>query len=228
MLIIKNEKIRLTLRYLIPLLLIPLTVWLGSSVFDAKRHIFVSLAVALLTIVLFVAGFERKSVGTRRMVIVAVMIALSVVGRFIPFFKPITALSVICAIYLGAESGFAVGAFSVLLSNFFFGQGPWTPFQMLAFGLIGFISGILAPHLRKSRVLLIVFGGICGVFYTLIMDVWTILWYDSSFDLKVYVAAFVTALPHTLLYTASNVVFLWLMAKPFGEKLARIKKKYGI
>lgn len=228
MLIVKNSKIRALICYVVPLLLIPLVVWLGASVFSPKRHVFISLAVALLSILLFVSGFEKKSVGTRRMVIVSVMIALCVVGRFIPFFKPITTITMISAMYLGAQSGFAVGAFSALLSNFYFGQGPWTPFQMLAFGLIGYVCGFLATPLKKSRAFLIFFGALCGVFYTLVMDVWTVLWYDSSFDISVYVTAFITAAPHTILYMLSNVLFLWFMAKPIGDKLERIKKKYGI
>lgn len=228
MLIVKNQKIRSVLRFAIPLLLIPLVIWIAPKLLGEKRHIFVSLAVAILTLVLFITGFEKKTVGTRRMVIVAVMIALSIAGRFIPLFKPITALTIISAMYLGAEAGFTVGAFSALLSNFYFGQGPWTPFQMLAFGLIGYVSGFLARPLKNSRIFLLIFGALCGILYTLVLDVWTVLWYNSGFDLDVYLGAFITAIPHTLLYTISNLIFLWLAAKPFGDKLARIKKKYGI
>lgn len=228
MLTVKNPKLRSILRFLIPLALIPVTIFIGFAVFDEKRHVFVSLAVAVLTLALFTLGFEKKVTGTRRTVIVAVMIALSIAGRFIPFFKPVTAITIITAMYLGSESGFTVGAFSALLSNFYFGQGPWTPFQMLAFGLIGFISGALARPLKKSRVFLLIFGALSGIFYTLIMDIWTILWYNSSFELSVYVGAFITAIPHTALYTVSNLIFLWFMAKPFGDKLSRIKIKYDI
>jgi energy-coupling factor transport system substrate-specific component len=58
------------------------------------------------------------------------------------------------------------------------------------------------------------------------MDVWTVIWYNGGFDVKLYFAAFITALPHTLLYVVSNVVFLYFMSKPFGEKLERIKIKF--
>ena len=102
--------------------------------------------------VLFITGFERKVTGTRRMVLVAVMTAISVLGRFIPFFKPITALTVITAMYLGGEAGFLVGSLSALLSNFYFGQGPWTAFQMLAWGLIGYVAGLIAESLKRNRV----------------------------------------------------------------------------
>lgn len=225
---IRNQTIRDLLRWSIPLLLIPAAVLLGATVFREKQHLFVSFAVAALSVLLFLAGIERKQIGTRRMVIVAVMTALCIAGRFIPFFKPITAITVITAIYLGREAGFLTGAMAALLSNFYFGQGPWTAFQMLAWGLIGWLAGILADPLKRSRAFLLIYGVLSGVAYSLIMDIWTVMWYNAGFDISLYLAAFVTALPHTLMYAVSNFLFLWWMAKPFGEKLSRIKIKYGV
>ena len=226
--VIENEKLRGVLRILIPFVLIPVAVLVGTLLIGQKRHLLVSLIVAVLAIVLFIAGFEKKEIGTRRMVIVAVMVALSIVGRFIPFFKPITAITVLTAVYIGKESGFTVGAMSALLSNFYFGQGPWTPFQMLAWGLIGLFAGALSGVLKKSRIALVCYGALSGVVYSLVMDLWTVLWYNGSFSFSLYLASVTTALPHTVLYAVSNTVFLWFMAKPFGEKLERIKIKYGV
>ena len=228
MLEIKNAKLRVALKILIPLVVIPAVVVVGAFVFDAKRQLFISLCVAVLSIILFVAGFEKKEIGTRRMVIVSVMIALSVVGRFIPFFKPVTALTVITAVYLGGEAGFMTGAFSALISNLYFGQGPWTPFQMLGWGLVGLAAGALARPLKKSKVFLLIFGVLSGVAFSAIMDVWTVMWYNDGFDVSLYLSAMLTALPHTALYAVSNVIFLLFLAKPFGEKLERIKIKYGV
>lgn len=228
MLTIKNKKVRDVLRITIPFVLIPSVAVLGTVVFDERRHMFVSLFTAVLSLLLFIAGFEKKTTGTRRMVIVAVMIALSVAGRFIPFFKPVTAITVITAIWLGGESGFLVGAFSALLSNFYFGQGPWTPFQMLAWGLIGLFAGFLANPLKKSRIALVVYGVISGIAYSFVMDIWSVIGYNNAFDWSLYAAAIVSAMPHTVLYSVSNSVFLWFMAKPFGDKLGRIKVKYGV
>lgn len=228
MLTIQNKNVRTVLRFVVPFVLIPTVAILGTIVFDEKKHLFVSFFVAILSVLLFLTGFEKKATGTRRMVIVAVMIALCVVGRFIPFFKPITAITVITAIYLGGESGFLVGSLSALLSNFYFGQGPWTAFQMLAWGLIGLVAGFLSNPLRKSRAALLTYGVLSGVVFSLIMDIWTVLWYNDNFDLTLYLAALATALPHTALYSVSNFIFLWFMAKPFGDKMNRIKNKYGI
>ena len=228
MLVIAHKGLRNALRLFIPLCLIPLTVWIGVALLSPKQYWIVIGAVAVWSLLLFSAGFEEKKVGARRMVIVAILIALSVAGRMIPFFKPITAITIIAALYLGGEAGFLVGALSALLSNFMFGQGPWTPFQMLAWGLIGLLAGLLRFPLGKSRSLLLVYGVGSGVLYSLVMDLWVMLSGDGTVGWTVYGAAVIASIPHTLLYAFSNLIFLWFMAKPFGDKLARIQLKYGI
>ena len=228
MLLIKNKQLRNTIRIAVPFVLIPAVTIIGALVFDEKKPIIISLAVAVFALLLFAAGFEKKSTGTRRMVIVAVMTALCFTGRFIPFLKPIAALTIITALYLGGEAGFLVGALSAVLSNFYFGQGPWTAFQMMSWGLIGLFAGVLSKPLLKSQILLLLYGAASGIAYSFIMDIWTVLWYNQGFDIKLYLAALVSAVPYTISYTVSNVLFLFLLAKPFGEKLQRIKIKYGV
>ncbi len=228
MLVIESKRLRQTLRAVIPFVCVPLLAVGGAVVFDRKRHIIISLAIAALALMLFAAGYEKRSVGSRRMVIAAVMTALSFAGRFIPFLKPVTALAIITALYLGGEAGFLVGALTALLSNFYFGQGPWTAFQMLAWGIIGLTAGLLARPLRAHFWLLVIYGVVSGIAYSLIMDIWTVLWYAEGFDWGLYLGAITTALPYTASYVASNVLFLLLLAKPFGKKLSRVKQKYGI
>lgn len=228
MLVIENKSLRNAVRIAVPFVIIPTLIIFGATVFEERRHLIVSTGVALFALLLFAAGYEKKPTGSRRMIIVAVMTALCITGRFIPFFKPVTALTVITAIYLGGEAGFLVGAMSALLSNFYFGQGPWTPFQMLAWGMTGLIAGILAKPLKRYKWLLLVYGVLAGVLYSLVMDVWTVIWYDGSFRTELYLSALVTAIPHTVMYSVSNFIFLWFTAKPFGEKLERVKIKYGV
>ena len=228
MIYIASPKWRKALSILIPVLLIPCAVILGAVVFDAKAHLFISLAVAVLSLLLLIAGFEKREIGTRRTVLVSVMVALCVVGRLIPIFKPVTAIVVLCAVYLGPQAGFYTGSVAALLSNFLFGQGPWTPFQMLGWGLIGLFAGLLSRPLGKSRVLLLLYGVLAGVAFSAVMDVWSVLWASGALHVEGYTAALITALPHTALYAASNVIFLAVFAKPIGDKLQRIKIKYGI
>lgn len=228
MMVIRNEKYRSLLRWLIPLVLIPAMVALGALVFPQKRHLLVSLGVAALSLVLFLCGFERRLTGSRRMVLAAVLIALCIAGRMIPLVKPVTAIIILSGMGLGCETGFLVGSMAAVLSNFYFGQGPWTAFQMLAWGLIGFAAGWLHRPLKQSRLWLMLYGGISGVAYSLVMDVWTVLWYDGGFRWSLYGSAVAAALPHTLLYCASNLVFLWFLAKPISRKLERVRRKYGV
>ena len=229
---IKNENLRKTLRIVVPFVLIPLVVFAGVFVFQENMYAWITVACVILALILFYASFDRKIVGTRRMVIIAVMTALSVIGRavfsMIPAFKPITSIVIITAIWIGPESGFLVGSLTAVISNFQFGQGPWTPFQMFAWGMIGLIAGYLGDPLRRSRVALAVYGALAGIAYSMIMDVWTVLWYGEGFKWSLYLAALATAVPYTIGYAVSNVIFLLVLGRPFGEKLQRVKIKYGV
>ncbi len=228
MIVIRNQALRKTLGLLTPFLLIPAVVFAGALLIDARQYLPVSLLVAALSLVLFLCGFEQKKTGSRRLVLVALTVALSVVSRFIPFVKPVTALTVLTGVALGGEAGFLVGSLSAFLSNFAFGQGPWTPFQMMAWGMIGLFAGFLADPLRRSRVLLILYGFLSGVAYSLFMDVWTTLWYSGTFDGGAYLAFIVSALPYTALYAVSGGLFLFLFGRQYLTKMERIKLKYGV
>lgn len=211
---------------------VPLCALLGATVFGARSYAFVSLAAALGTCGYFFFSFEEKAKAPARLVLTAVMTVLSVTGRFVfaavPGFKPVTAVVVLAGLYMGPESGFVCGAFSAFISNFYFGQGPWTPFQMLAWGLIGLLAGLLSRWLTRSRWALSAFGVFAGIFFSMVMDVWSVLWMDNTFNLARYAAAVASALPFTVMYAVSNVVFLLLLEKPLGSRLGYVVKKYGL
>lgn len=214
------------------LLMVPAVVVLGATVFRDKQYAFVSLAVAVLACGAFFLSFERRETGPIRLVLPAVMTALSVAGRLLfavlPGFKPVTAMVVLTAMYFGGEAGFLTGALTAVLSNFYFGQGPWTPFQMVTWGLLGFVAGLLRNRLKASRLFLALYGAVAGVAFSLLMDVWTAVWIDGTLTLSRYLAAVATSGGYMLLYALSNVIFLLLLRKPMGEILGRIQKKYGI
>lgn len=211
---------------------IPAVILLGNMVFKDKQYAFVSLVIAILACAPFFMSFERNNQNTHKLVIIAVMVAMSVAGRFIfamiPGFKPVTAIVVITAMYFGSEAGFLTGALSAFISNFYFGQGPWTPFQMFTWGLIGLLAGLLSGALKGNKLILAVYGVFAGVVFSLLMDVWTVLWYQNEFNGKLYLASIMMAMPYTAVYAVSNVIFLLWLRKPMGEKLSRIKLKYGL
>lgn len=219
------------LRFAILLFAVPAVIIIGTLAAGSRAYVWLSICVAVLSCVPFFIAFEKKS-GTGRMLILAVMVALSVLGRFafsaLPHFKPVTAIVVIAGIYLGAESGFLCGALSAVLSNIIFGQGPWTPFQMFSWGLIGFLAATASPLLKKSKLALAIYGVFSGILFSLLMDGFSALWAEGKFSLSRYGAFIVAALPVTAVYAVSNVIFLLALSALMGEKLERITKKYGI
>lgn len=214
------------------LVFIPLTVLAGALLLEQNRYDIVMLLVAVLSIVPFFLRFEHKRQNVRELVLVAVMTALSVAGRFlfapVPGFKPVTAIVIITGLYLGWEAGYLCGSLTALVSNLYFGQGPWTPFQMAIWGLIGLFAALLAKQLCASRILLCIYGVFSGVAYSAFMDVWSTLWYDGYLNIARYLALLATALPFMAVYAVSNVVFLLMLTGPIGRKLTRIKTKYGL
>lgn len=222
-----------TIRFLLLVAGVPLLLFLRVTAWKDRRYQLVSMGIAVLSVIPFFMTFERREANTRKLVLVAVLTAISVAGRFIfgpvPFFKPVTAVTVMTAIYFGPEAGFLTGSFSALVSNMFFGQGPWTPFQMFSWGMIGFLAGLLNFRgWMKKRAMLVSYGIFSGILYSFVMDIWTVLNYDGSFGMAGYLAALASALPVMAVYCVSNVIFLLVLEKPVGERLARIKKKYGI
>lgn len=219
-------------KYAVICTVIPLTIILGFCLFPDRSYAVVSLLLVIFACVPFFISFENKKSSSRTLVIIAVMTGLSVAGRFIfspiPFFKPVTALVIITAIYLGPEAGFLTGALSAVISNFYFGQGPWTPFQMFAWGIIGFIAGLLSDKIIRSKIVMIIYALLSGVLYSFIMDVWTTLWSDGYFNLSRFIGSVISAAPVTAVYAVSNVIFLLLALKPIGKKLDRVKTKYGL
>lgn len=193
-----------------------------------STYIVTALILASVSVIWFVISFRKNRKGSRKIVLVSVMTALALVSRFIPVLKPLTALVIITGLWLGPEAGFLSGALAMFISDIWFGQGPWTPFQMAAAGITGMFAGILSPFLKKNKVILIVYSIICGIAYSFIMDIWTVLSYGTGFSLNLYLAALVSAVPYTISYCASNAVWLWIFEKPFGEKFSRIIKKYGV
>ena len=200
--------------------------------FSGKYYDVASLIAAFLSCIPFYITFEKSKATSKEIMLVALMTAFSVCGRimfsFIPFFKPITAFTIISGMYLSAPAGFICGSFSALISNIYFGQGPWTLFQMISWGLIGFISRVIGEKLLEKRIILVIYAFISGVLFSLIMDLWTVLNIDKEFNFSRYIIQLISSFPIMIIYSLSNIVFLILLQKPIGKKLKRAKKRYGI
>ncbi|MPN25592.1 hypothetical protein SDC9_173004 [bioreactor metagenome] len=149
----------------------------------------------------------------------------------LPQFKPVVAIVIIAGVAFGGESGFLVGAVTGFVSNIFFGQGPWTPWQMFAFGIIGFLAGVLFRKgiLRRNRMALSIFGGLSTFFiYGGIMNPASVFMFQARPVKQMFYLAYIQGIPFDLVHAAATITFLWLISRPMLEKLDRIKTKYGL
>jgi len=149
----------------------------------------------------------------------------------LPQFKPVIALVIIAGVAFGGEAGFLVGAMTGFVSNMFFGQGPWTPYQMFAFGVIGFLAGVLFSKglLRRSRASLAVFGALATfIVFGGIMNPSFVMIYQGAPTRAMLLAAYLQGIPMDLVHSAATVTFLLIISQPMLEKLDRIKVKYGL
>lgn len=206
-----------------------------QKVFGSRIYYFLSLMIMIYALVPFFMVFEGRKPQARELVILATMIALNCAGRaaffMIPDFKPIYAITIISGIAFGGEAGFLVGSMSMLVSNFLFGQGPWTPWQMFAMGFIGFLSGVLYQKgwLSTKRLPLSIFGFFMGfIVYGGIMNPAAMFMSVGEPSLTLLLGYYISGVPVDLIKGASTFLFLWFGARPMLEKLQRIKVKYGL
>lgn len=217
------------------LLLIPLTIFIGVYYLEDRKYYFISLLIILETMIPFTMIFEGRKPQARELVIIAVLCSIGIAGRaaffMLPQFKPVAAMVIISAVAFGGESGFLVGAITMLVSNMMYSQGPWTPWQMFAMGIIGFLSGILfrKGFLRRDRISLGVFGGIVVFFiYGGIMNPASVLMFQSNITWPMIFTSWLTGIPFDLIHSGATVFFILVIGEPMLEKLDRIKVKYGL
>lgn len=220
---------------LLILFAVPLTIAFGVFFLNDRKYYIISLLIILYTMLPFFMVFESRKPQARELIVISVLCAIAVAGRaaffMLPQFKPVVAIVIIAGVCFGAESGFLVGAVSGFVSNFFFGQGPWTPWQMFCFGIIGFLAGILFRKglLPKRRLPLCLFGGLSTlVIYGGIINFGSLMMVTPRFSWKALMAYYATGLPFDLIHAAATVFFLLILSKPMIEKLDRIKVKYGL
>lgn len=217
------------------LLMIPLTLLGGALRLGGENYYFISLLVILEAMLPFFLVFEGSRPQARELVIIAALCAISVAGRaaffMLPQFKPVLAMTIIVGAALGGETGFLVGAMTMLVSNIFFSQGPWTPWQMFAMGIIGFLAGLLfhTGPLRRTRGGLCVFGALSAVvIYGGIMNPSSALMWMRELNWEMLATYYASGFPMDCVHGAGTALFLWLAAEPMLEKLERIKVKYGL
>lgn len=232
---VKDRKIiKTAIIYLIVFAVCPALVLMSYFLFgNDKIYLFASVLSVIAVLPVFIR-FEKKQNASREVSATAALTAAAVASRaafyFLPQVKPIGAVCIIAAVSFGAEEGFLVGALSMFLSNFIFGQGSWTPFQMLGMGLTCFICGLIAKSesLKRRRIIFpFILSLVQFIVYGFTVDTDTAL-YISSPSFETVFSVYLAGAPFNLIFAATTLAVLVLILKPVSERLDRLKKKYGI
>lgn len=187
----------------------------------------------LLLQIPFFALFEKRKSRPRDLVPIAVLSVIGALGRAlfasIPSVNPNSTVVIIAGIHFGPLAGFITGSMSALASNLLLGQGPWTLWQMSAWGLMGAFAGIMEQKgWFRCSVILYVYGFLFGILFGWFMNLQYLLGYVNPLTWAAVVASCVSSVGFDLTHGISNVLFLLLLQKPWGKKIERIKTKYGI
>ncbi len=215
------------------LLLIPATLFLGTKIPGRSYYITGTLIIVELMIPFFMA-FEGRKPQARELVLIAVMCAIAIAGRVaipIPHFKAIFAVIMLSGIAFGPEAGFMVGAISAFGSNFFYTQGPTTPWQMMAYGAGGMLAGFLFAkgRLPQKPVIMALFGFLGVVLWVgPLMDCSSLFLMATKINLASVMIILTNGLPVNLSLAVCTALILLLLGKPFLGILNRIKSKYGM
>lgn len=228
---ISSFRLPIILTLICVLIAMPLTVFVGSVYLDNRKYFFISLLVMVELMIPAYAFYEAKKPKAIEIVVLATLTALTVTGRvmfyMLPTIKPVIALVMLSGLAFGPLSGMMVGASSMLLSNIFFRQGPWTPWQMFTFALIGLLSGFMGRNEKIKNNLPLVCAA--GVFMTLvifggIMNPASVIMYEPDFNGNMILTAYATGFPYDLISAAFTAVFLFVGTKPMLKKCERVKR----
>jgi energy-coupling factor transport system substrate-specific component len=192
-----------------------------------------TLLVAVLAVGLMFASFEASKPPLRQLMPTAVLAATAAAGRVlfapIPDVKPVSAIAIVAGAALGRRSGFVVGAVAALISNFFFGQGSWTPWQMYGWGLVGYMGGVLSDcGALKNRWVLYGWGFLSGLMYGAILNGYYVLGYIRPLTWPSVVAAYAAGAPLDCVHGVATAAFLAAIWLPWGQAIRRVVAKYDL
>ncbi len=218
------------------------------ALFDLGTSAVLIFCAAIFSLAMFFASWETSKPALRQIMPVVVLSALASAGRIIfaviPSVQPLTAICVIAGAAFGRREGFMTGALAAFVSNCFLGQGMWTPWQMYAWGLVGYLAGILFSHIETSRTCLVnktkqvsvsifmiivcAFGFFASYLFSFIMNTWVILGFMRGFGEVSAIAIYASGFVFDTAHAVSTVVFLLALYPSWQRKLSRIKIKYAM
>lgn len=179
------------------------------------------------SLALFYLSFENSAVSNRELGVIAVLAATAAVVRvpfaIIPGLQPTTFIVLVSGFVFGPQAGFMVGATAALVSNFFLGQGPWTPIQMLAWGLTGAAAGLLgriAPNTGRAG--MGIFCVICGYVFGWLMNLWLWACFVQPLTWPSFLTAYAASLPFDTLHALGNAAFYLI----FGPRAIKVLQRF--
>ena len=211
---------------------IPATVVISYLLGDRNLYI-ASVIIMILAMVPFFVNFEGKKPDARYL---AVLTAIAVISRvafiWAPSFKPMAGIIIMTAMAFGPQSGFMCGALSMIISNIIFGQGPWTPWQMFCYGMIGFIAGLLAnarimseKHVIRTSVISFF---LVAILSSIVLDTCSLFLMISEITWESAITVYLAGIPFNLMNALASSLCVFLLLKPFMAILNRLKTKYEI
>lgn len=217
----------------VPVLIAVPLVLVSCALFQFDQTAVLTLTVAVAALFVFFANFELSKPPLRQIVPAVVLSALAAAGRIVfapvPDLKPVSAIAIVAGVVFGRRSGFIVGAFAALISNFVFGQGPWTPWQMYAWGMVGYIAGVLGEHgAFEHPVILYGYGLLSGLFYGFLLNSWYIVGFVHPITWAAVLVAYGAGFPWDCVHGAATVLFLTVLYAPWKRKLERIRTKFAL
>ena len=218
---------------LIFLLVIPATLFFGLRL-TGRAYYLTSTLVIIEIIIPFLLAFESRKPQARELVVIAVLSALAVAARVvipIPNFKAIFAIITLSGMAFGPEAGFLVGAVSAFASNFFYGQGAYTPWQMFAYGAGGMLAGFLFAkgRLPQKRWIMAIFGFLsCVLFVGPLLDTCTVFLTLPIINAQTAWPLYVSGFPVNISQGVCTALTMLLFGPALLEKLDRVKLQYGM
>ena len=201
-----------------------------------RHYYLISVAIIALAFLVFFFCYEKKKPQAREIVTLAVMSAIAIASRaafaMVPFFKPMMGIIMITGMAFGGGAGFLTGAVTGFVSNFIFGQGPWTPWQMFAYGVGGALAGFLAKKgimsEEKKLPTAIIGYVIIQLIVGPILDTSSVFTMGGSMQAGYALAIYGSGVIPNAIHGLATFLTLLLACKPLMEKLNRMKLKYGM
>src|SRR5690625_5080858 len=206
---------------------------LSIVLFNYRDYLLLSFIIMGLTMIPFFARFEVRKITGREVVILSILAAIAAVGRVpfaaLPSVQPTSFVIIITGLVFGAESGFIVGAVAAIVSNIFLGQGPWTPWQMYAWGMMGMSAGLFRNTWWMKKMWgKVLFGFIWGYLFGWFMNLWIVVSNIENFTWEFFISIYVASIYFDLAHGLSNVFFLIVFSKSWIRIKERFKRKYGL